>query len=264
MKPGACARPAISRCEVITMRRRCLIIVPALYVASGCNGALPFIRPAILGSGVAREETREVPAFHAVNAGNAFQVTIAVKQGAKPSFKLSGDDNLVPLVESAVRDGMLVIRIKDGSNISTKLPLVAEVVTAALDRVEASGAANLKVSSGSKLDRFTVDAIGAAQISVTGLDTPNAVASATGASSLVLAGTVASLKVDATGASRVNAKDLKVDDATVSISGASSVALRASKSVRGDVSGASQLDVHGHPAVNSVSMSGASHVNTKD
>jgi hypothetical protein len=246
------------------MRWRSSIVILGLSVAPGCSG-VPFIaRPAIQGSGVAKEETRPVEAFHAVLAGNVIEVTVAVTQGAKPGLKLTGDDNLVPLVESEVRDGTLVLRVKENSNIRTKLRLLAEVVTAELDRVEASGAANVKVSGGSKVDQFTVDASGAAQIFVDGLDTPKAVASATGASQLVLAGTASSLKLESAGASQFKAEGLKVEDAQVSISGASGATLRVSKSVAGDVSGASSLDVHGHPAANTVSTSGASRVNKKD
>ena len=80
----------------------------------------------------------------------------------------------------------------------------------------------------------------------------------------MLKGTAQSLKVDASGASHVKAGELKVDAAQVSISGASGADVRASKSVGGDVSGASQLDLHGEPAQNTVSTSGASSVNKKN
>ena len=185
------------------MRWRSLsIVVTALSIASGCNGVLRFVGPAVQGSGVAKEETREVDAFHAVEAGNALQVTVTVTQGAKPSLKLSGDDNVVPLVESEVKDGTLVLRVKDSSSISTKLPLKASVVTSELDRLKASGAADVKASVSSKLDQFTAESSGAARLSVDGLDTPKAVAIASSASHLTLSGTASSLKLDTSGKSR--------------------------------------------------------------
>src|ERR1035438_9884001 len=111
-------------CELMTMRWRTWIVVSALSVAAGCAGSFPInMAPTIQGSGVAKEETRLVEAFHALEAGNALQVTVTVTKGAKPGLKISGDDNLVPLVESVIRDGSLILRIKDDSNISTTLPL---------------------------------------------------------------------------------------------------------------------------------------------
>jgi hypothetical protein len=250
--------------KLMTVRWRSWIVVSALSVAPGCNGNfLVKMSPAIQGSGIATEETRPVDAFHALEAGNALQVTVVVTKDAKAGLKISGDDNLVPLVESDLRDGALILRIKDDSNIRTKLPLLAEVITGELDRVEASGASKVTVKGGSKVDRFTAEASGAARVFVEGLETPRAVASATGASHVALSGIAQSLEVDASGASQVKADELKVDDAKVSISGASGAALRACKSVGGDVSGASHLDLHGRPAKNTVSTSGASHVNEK-
>ncbi len=265
MNLGTNARHYNQRYEAITMRWHSLSIVAlALSTATGCSGALRLASPAIQGSGVAKEDTRAVDSFHTVEAGSSLQVAISVTPGAKPSLKLSGDDNLVPLVEAEVRDGTLVLRIKDNSSIQTKLPLIASVVMSELDRLEASGVADITVSGSTKADQFTAEASGASRISIDSLDTPKATVSAEGASRLVLAGTAASIKLDVSGASQVKAEGLKVEDADVSISGASSAALRASKSVTGTISGASQLDLHGRPAKNSVSKSVASSVNNKE
>ncbi len=218
------------------MRVRTGIVFLAIGIASGCDPSVVFQAMAIPGSGVSKEETRAVNAFHALDAGSALQVTVLVTPGAKPSLKISGDDNLVPLIESVTRNGTLILRIKDNSNISPKLPLLAEVVAGELDGVEASGAASVKVKGGAKVKSFTASASGAAQISVEGLESSQAVASATGASHVVLSGSATSLKADASGASQVKAGELQVENADVSVSGASGVGLHASKSVAGDVS----------------------------
>ncbi len=242
------------------MRVSAGIVFLAVGVASGCNASFMSFAPATPGSGVSKEETRAVDAFHALDVGNALQVLVLVTPGAKPSLKISGDDNLVPLIESVVRDGTLILRLKDNSSISPKLPLLAEVTAGSLDGVEASGAASVKVKGAIKIDRFTANVSGAADVSVEGLESSKAVASAAGASRLVLSGSAASLKVEASGASQVKAQALQVEDADVSISGASGVVLHANKSVEGDVSGASRLDIRGSPAKKDLSTTGASQV----
>ena len=264
LMPDNQTRPQNQRCEVKIMQWRSSLLVSALFVASGCTGRFTLGPPAISGSGVAKDETRPIEAFHALDAQNALHVTLAVTQGAKPSLKISGDDNLVPLVESVVLDGKLILRIKENTNILPKLPLLAEVVTDQLDRVEASGATDVKVTGGSKVEQFTAAASGVAHLSVTGIQAPKAVATAEGASQLTLTGIAESLKVEASGASHVKAEDLVVDDADVSINGASDADLRARRSVAGDISGASNLNLHGRPAKKTVSVSGASKVNDKD
>ena len=142
---------------------RGLIVVSALAIATGCNGrSLLQDGPAIEGSGVAAEENRPVESFHALKAGNALQVTVALSKDAKPGLKISGDDNLVPLVESTLSEGTLTLRIKDDLNTTPKLPLLVEVTASELDLVDAAGVSQIKVSGGSKVARFTAEASGAA------------------------------------------------------------------------------------------------------
>jgi hypothetical protein len=242
------------------MRSRAGIVLFATAVAVGCKGNFSIGPPPIAGSGISKEENRAVDAFRSLEAGDALQVTVTVAAGVKPGVKISGDDNLVPFVESFVEDGKLVLRLEADSSISPKLPLRAEVVAGELDEVKASGAARVEMKGADKVDRFTADVSGAAQVSVEGIESSQATASASGASQIMLSGSAASLKVDASGAGKIKAQSFAVEDADVSISGASSVTLRATKSITGDVSGASQLEVHGSPARNTVSISGASRV----
>jgi hypothetical protein len=249
--------------EVTMMRFHIGIVLLAVGSASGCTGNFLASIVTLPGSGVGKEESRAVDAFHAVDVGGVIQVKLSVTPGAKPSLKLSGDDNLVILVESSVRDGTLFLKLKDNINVSPKIPLVADMTTGELDRIEASGATNVKVTGSVKTDRFTAGASGASEISVEGLESSKAAASASGASHLELAGSAASFKLESSGASEVKAEALKVEDAAVSISGASGIALHASKSVTGDISGASRLQIYGHPERHTVSISGASSVNLK-
>jgi Putative auto-transporter adhesin, head GIN domain len=263
MKPGAGNRPVNHRREVVVMRSCAGIVLLAAAVAVGCHGKFLIGPPPIAGSGVSKEETRAVDAFHSLEVDDALQVTVTVTAGVKPGVKISGDDNLVPFIQSFVEDGKLVLRLEADSSIRPKLPLRADVVADELDEVKASGAARVEMKGAEKVDRFTADVSGAAQVSVEGVESSQATASVSGASRIMLSGSAASLKVDASGAGQIKAQSFAVEDADVSISGASSVTLRATKSITGDVSGASQLEVHGSPVKQTVSTSGASQVIAK-
>ena len=105
----------------MTIRRHTWLVISAIAVAPGC-GVLINAVPAIPGSGVSKEESRPVEAFHGLEAGSTLQVTVAVTPGAKPSLKISGDENLVPLIESVVRDGTLILRVKENANLRPNLP----------------------------------------------------------------------------------------------------------------------------------------------
>ena len=53
------------------MRMSTGIVLFVVGVAAGCDASFSTGPPPIAGSGVSKEETRTVEAFHAVEAGNA-------------------------------------------------------------------------------------------------------------------------------------------------------------------------------------------------
>jgi hypothetical protein len=87
---------------------------------------------------------------------------------------------------------------------------------------------------------------------------------ASGASDVRVAGSVSSYRLDASGASQVDLRELEAIDIEVDISGASDVDLFATGTVRGDVSGASDVKVLGEPVSVLIDSSGASTVDIVD
>jgi hypothetical protein len=210
-----------------------------------------------VGSGAAKEEAREVGPFTAVEVSGAIEAVVA--RGDKPGVTVSGDDNIVPLVVTEVRDGRLVVRVKEDVSVNFRLPLRAQVTAAELTEAVARGASTLKASAVGA-GPFEARAEGASKVEVEGLDGGDVTLSAQGASTVSASGTAVRVKVRATGASTVRARGLAAEEAEAEVTGASQAAVRPSKAVRGAVSGASHLDVVGKPEGRKVSTSGASGV----
>src|SRR6516165_12481646 len=107
------------------MRPHLTTCVAAIILAAGCEGSVQVGSnlkiPAIEGSGTAKTETREVGPFSALEVHAAIHATVT--PGDKVSVSLEGDDNLLPLVETTVRDGRLVAKFKDNTNVRTKKEL---------------------------------------------------------------------------------------------------------------------------------------------
>lgn len=223
----------------------------AMVAATGCNFQT------IQGSGVAKTETRKVDDFHAVEVGGAIQAT--VKIGDKPSVVLEGDDNLVPLIETKVEKGRLVIGTTGGVGYSTKIGLKATITAPKLDALEASGAAKLDATAATS-DAFAIDLSGPSDANVSGLDAKSVTIKASGARHLTVKGKATSLTLDVSGACKIDADGLAAETVKADVSGASKVKVTASKSIAGDISGASHLDVAGSPASRSVTTSGVGGV----
>ncbi len=81
-----------------------------------------------------------------------------------------------------------------------------------------------------------------------------------GAVELRGSGEVTSYDLAVSGASDVDLRDLAANDVVIEVDGASEVSIWASQSVTGDVSGASDVTVHGDPGTVNVETSGVSEL----
>jgi hypothetical protein len=241
------------------MRRR---ITPAILVlllgAPGCNAVIRSAAvQAVQGSGVVKEESREVGSFEGIRVQSALTAVVTV--GPVSSVQVRGDDDLVPLVETGVSGGTLYARLKEHTSISPRLPLTVTITAPKLVQVEADGASTVRVS-GTLAESLSALAAGASTVQLSGIDAAQAELTAKGASKIEASGKAGHALLTAGEASKIHADALEARTAEVRVTGASHADVRISESVRGSAGQASSLSVLGHPATKDVATSGASSV----
>ena len=105
---------------------------------------------------------------------------------------------------------------------------------------------NIAASGDRRFVSVTVDSLEALEVS--------------GAVELRGSGEVTTYDLAVSGASDVDLRDLTANDVVIEVGGASEVSIWASQSVTGDVSGASDVTVHGNPGTVNVETSGVSEL----
>src|SRR6058998_1729791 len=96
------------------MKKATLLLSFALLVlSSGCKF------DHVSGSGAKKVEKRSVPAFTTVNISGAYEVEITAQN--EQSVEIEGDDNLLPLIKTEVKDGVLEISNEKGFSTRNKL-----------------------------------------------------------------------------------------------------------------------------------------------
>ena len=207
--------------------------MPRLFLSfTGVLLALSAAACGVQGSGVAAEERREVPVFQALDASGAVSVTLTVKPGlAAPEepieLTVSGDDNLVPEVETAVEAGVLVVRVRGGRDLDPTLPLR---VTAAVPALSASRSS------------------GTAEVQVHGLDGDVFLVEASDSSDVVLSGRTSALRIESSGSADIAARDLAAGEVTVDSNGSSDVEVCAEDTLQVTASGQSDVTYFCSPA----------------
>jgi hypothetical protein len=213
-------------------------IAISLTVALSLVLALSACLGGVHGSGVRKTEKRDLPDFTSIETSGAFDVRVGCQQPA--SVAIETDDNLLPLVQTEVRDG--VLRISTTKGYSSSGGIVVRITTPDLISVKSTGAGKFNIA-GVKNDSFEMRS--------------------TGAATMVASGQSKSVKISSTGAGEIDAHDLRASTADVSVTGAASVDVYASDQLDVTVSGAGRVTYGGNPKVNK-RVSGAGQVTKKE
>jgi hypothetical protein len=229
----------------------------SILTLSGCYSMLVAIGPGIKGSGILKEETRQVGEFTGIDIGSALNAKVTV--GPKTEVTLSGDDNLLPLVKTEVRDGHLVARFESKTGIQQKLPLTLTITVPRLDFVAAADASRVDVKGG-EAATFRVKCSDASTVEVSGVSAEAIDVLASDASRVTITGKAKKMTVKASDASTVSAGGVPAESAQVVASDASRAEVRTSTAVEGKASDASSIRVLGEPGSRSVTKSDASRV----
>jgi|CXWL01.1.fsa_nt_gi HSP20 family molecular chaperone IbpA len=192
----------------------------------------------VRGSGNMATEKRDLSDFHSVDVSGVFQVEIAAQ--TEFSVEVEADDNLLPLIETKIRNG--VLHIETTRKVKTENPLRIRISAPNIEKIESSGATT---------------------VSLTGLSNEGLEVDSSGASKVKISGETARLNIDVSGATKVDAEGLTAENATVEASGASHVNVNVTGNLRTDASGASKITYTGSPKDVVKKASGASSVSPR-
>jgi hypothetical protein len=210
-----------------------LLLVAITVAFSGCK-----LRRGIAGSGHRKTEKRELKSFNAIDTSGGYEINVTCQKPA--SFEIEADDNLLPLVKTEVRDGILFV--SDTQDYHSSKSTALRIALPELDRVSSTGAAEIKIADANSSDLKL---------------------SSTGADSIDAAGKAKSVTISSTGAGNIDTSKLTAEKAKVEISGAANVEVYASEQLDVTVSGVGNVTYSGNPKVVNKNVSGIGSVNPK-
>lgn len=208
-----------------------------LVTFSGCH--LGKFAHKVTGSGVRKTEKREMPAFKAIETEGSFDVE-AVCQSPQ-SYEMEADDNILPLIKSEVRNGVLHLKAEQGYD--SQRGVIVRINVPNLEKVDATGAGKYHIKS-LKNDTFEVRTTGASTITVTGQTN--------------------SLEIHTTGAGTIDTHNLTAQKANVRSTGAAQVDVYASEELDATATGAAQITYRGDPKTVNKHTTGAASVNKSE
>jgi hypothetical protein len=217
------------------LRALVVVLLAAVIVVTGmltgCNGIGAHV---VRGSGSIATERRDVSGFTEVRVNGMGDVTL--EQTGTDSLSVEADDNLLPLLETTVRDGVLRLGTKDNVNIQPSRAIRYHVTVR-------------------KLTGFGIS--GSGSVNATGIDTDRLDGAISGSGSATLTGRADAVDLSISGSGSYDASNLQSRTAKVSISGSGDAVVNATDKVDASVSGSGSVHYLGSPSVSThVSGSG--------
>lgn len=208
-----------------------------LIIAAVCAAAvLASSCVAVRGSGTKAEDSRQVPAFSSISFNGSYSAELAVGGEATETVTvlLTGDDNIVPLIDTVVEGGVLTIDSE--KNLWTDLPLTVKATPFELDGITINGSAD---------------------VNATGIHGPKINVEVNGSGDVTLSGQAEAVKLEVNGSGDVQARDLKATSVTIEIAGSGDVEVCASKSLSVDIAGSGAVTYYCNPSVVNQDIAGS-------
>lgn len=206
-----------------TIRRITVLLGFVALVATSAPLSMAGWGTTVKGSGNKVSEDRQVADFHAVSSKGSIDVVFTP---GDTSLRLEGDDNILELIETDVKDGVLVISSR--GSYSTRSGLTAYVSAPTLDGVWVKGSGD---------------------VSGKGIEGASLEVGVYGSGDVTLSGSLQRLEVSVKGSGDVDLRELSAVDAEVSVMGSGDVDVHVTGALEASVMGSGDITYSGGPVV---------------
>jgi hypothetical protein len=208
------------------------------------------------GSRAVAKESRDVTYFDAVRVSSA--IDLVITQGEGFHVEVHADDNLLPYIQTSVRDGVLEIGLARGVSLRRYKEMKVYVSAPRFASLQASGSSDITARGDICGDALRIRASGSSDVRLN-LDVKHLDIECSGSSDAILSGRAQSIKARLSGSSDMKGFGLQCDFLEVELSGSSDMYISVTSEVAGSLRGSSDLRIKGSPVVK-VSTSGSSTV----
>ncbi|MDT8414663.1 MAG: head GIN domain-containing protein [Flavobacteriaceae bacterium] len=230
----------------------------------------------VKGNGNVITETRTTESYDQISAAGSFDVILV--KGTEGKITLEGEENIISLIETEVKNNKLKVAFKKGVSISTRRHITITIPFEDLNAISFAGSGNLKSEYVIKADELNASLAGSGdvslplegtqiKISVSGsgnfkaqIKSQNLKTSLAGSGDIELDGESQTIEIAVSGSGDVDAKNLRSDSAKISVAGSGDVLVTSRVEIYARVSGSGTIGYYGRPQKEDIKVSGSGRV----
>ena len=210
----------------------------------------------------------KVSNFEGIKLSGSSNIIYTQKEGT-PSIEIYGSDNLIPLLETFVENGNLIIKYKKNTSIRNG-KMQIKVSAPAISSLSISGSGDVKLANGITTNKdvaisisgsgdiegnkvscrnLAVKVSGSGDIDLKGVAANHTEVTISGSGDIDIAGNCADAAYKISGSGDINGANLKANSVNARISGSGSIKCYATETLQGGVSGSGAVGYKGNPRI---------------
>ena len=236
------------------MKRVIALVFLALLLINCSKGQV------VVGSSNIISQEKQLSAYHRIEVLGSYDVIFT--DGEVGKIKIKAPDNILPLIQTEVSDGLL--RIDRGKNrYRVKEPIIIYVpVDSRLIQVVIKGSADISTEKNLETKALEVDVYGSGDVRLQ-VDASSLALKIDGSGDIRVGGKTDNLSININGSGDVEVPNLKAEKAAISISGSGDVSAYVTEDVDISIAGSGDVIIKGNPKKIKQKINGSGRVNVK-
>ncbi len=216
-----------------------LVILLSIGLVIGLKGcSFINITDKIKGSGIVKTENRNLDRFSSLDMSCAGSIQVRFQE--PKNFEIRGDDNILPLIITEVKDDTLYIRSSKEYEPKDKLEIILSLPDLKRCALGGAGQANLSNIKNKRVELIL-----------------------SGAGELIASGETEEAEITLSGAGQVDAKNLHAVSAKVNSTGVGSVDIYATGKLDAKTTGVGEINYYGSPKIVNKQAGGLGEINER-
>jgi hypothetical protein len=199
----------------------------------------------VTGSGKLMTETRTVSGVSRVEL--MIDANLEIQQGPQESLLVTGDDNILPMLQTAVVGGKLNIRYRPQVNVQGLHQPKLVLIVKDLSGLRLSSSGTVKVGP-LTTGNFNIELTSSCNVNIQGIQADKITTNITSSGDITIQGIANSLVLHVTSSGNFQAGDLKVQEAKVTLTSSGDVTLWVIESLDADLSSSGNIAYYGNPS----------------
>ena len=214
----------------------------------------------VVGSNNIITQEKQLSAYDRIEVLGSYDVIFT--DGEVGKIKIKAPDNILPLIQTEVSDGLLKIGAEKNRN-KVKEPIIIYVpVDSRLKQVVIKGSADIYTEKNLETKALEVDVYGSGDVRLQ-VEASSLALKIDGSGDIRVGGKTDNLSININGSGDVDTSKLTAEKAAISISGAGDVSAYVTEDVDVSIAGAGDVTVKGNPKKVKQKINGSGRVSVK-